>query len=368
MALAREAEAPSAPRFDFVSKLAHFPERVHALRGRDLVGAISTIYLDVNTDICNHACSFCDGYYRELHMAQIPWIRLERLLDEMVDLHVLAVVIAGDRGEPFLHPRIRDLLSRLNETQISYGLYTNGTRIKHDCLELLRGATFLRFSADAATSTTHREMHRYPKGRQDFDRLLSNLERLSAIVPDLGVSFIIDPLNVLEIQAAADLFLSHGARFIEYKPRYLPGYEVDAGWLAAASDTIAGQLQRARRRWSWRVVVNNQVSGLLDAGRLPSLTVRPRTCLTSVLRLVISTHGCYTCTPYRGEPERRVGDVMTQSLREVVSSAARGGSIDRPCSRLCAYHEQNEALLAIDDGRAVVPRYVPPQSRQDRML
>ena len=78
------------------------------------------------------------------------------------------------------------------------------------------------------------------------------------------------------------------------------------------------------------------------------LEVAPRPCRTSLLRLVISTHGCYTCTPFRGENERKVGDILRQSLREVVESGARRALIDKACGRVCAYHEQNEALLALE--------------------
>jgi hypothetical protein len=63
---------------------------------------------------------------------------------------------------------------------------------------------------------------------------------------------------------------------------------------------------------------------------------------------VVSTHGCYSCTPFRGEAERAVGDILTQSLREVVASARRRALLDHPCDRLCAYHRQNDALLALD--------------------
>ena len=98
-------------QFDFVRKLAFFPSRVGAVLDRRLPAALSTVYLDVNTDICNHACTFCDGFYRSLRAAHLPWPRLERLVDEMQEIGVLAIVLAGDRGEPFLHPDFGKLLS-----------------------------------------------------------------------------------------------------------------------------------------------------------------------------------------------------------------------------------------------------------------
>jgi MoaA/NifB/PqqE/SkfB family radical SAM enzyme len=336
-------------RFDFVAKLSRFPDRVQAVLDRRLSDAISTIYLDVNTDICNHACSFCDGYYRALSAAELPWTRLKLLVNEMSELGVMALVIAGDRGEPLLHSRFESFLDELTRTAIRFGIYTNGTHVPDSYVEPLSRAAFLRISVDAARPETHRRMHSYPASRHDFDDVLRNVKRLSG-VSDIGVSFILDAGNLEEIDEAADIFLTQGARFIEYKPKYLPGYGVDAGWLLSEAELIRRKLNRAVQRWGDRVVLNAQIPRLLEGENCPTLVVPPRLCRTSLLRLVISTHGCYTCTPYRGEAERRVGDIMEQSLREVVESAARRALDHRTCSRCCAYHHQNEYLLRLETG------------------
>ena len=106
-------------RFDFVRKLAFLPVGSVRCLDRRLPSALSTVYLDVNTDICNHACTFCDGFYRSLRAAHLPWPRLERLVDEMQEIGVLAIVLAGDRGEPFLHPDFGKLLSKIVRSEHS---------------------------------------------------------------------------------------------------------------------------------------------------------------------------------------------------------------------------------------------------------
>ena len=357
--------AAGMDRFDFVEKLSHFPDRIAAVLDRRLSDAISMIYLDVNTDICNHACTFCDGYYRKLKAAEILWTRLERLIDEMSELGVLALVIAGDRGEPLLHSRFQSLLEKLNSTDVRYGIYTNGTGVKDSYLEPLRRASFVRISVDAAWPETHRRMHGYPASRHDFDEVRRNVELLSSIVADVGVSFILDADNVDEIEEAADVFLSRNARFVEYKPKYLPGYGVEAAWLHSNAAVIREKLGRAIQRWGDRVLLNTQIPRLLNGADCPNLTVMPRYCRASLLRLVISTHGCYTCTPYRGEAERRVGSIMEQSLREVVESAARRALDHRTCSRCCTYHHQNEYLLRLETGSEGMPEGRIPIGEQD---
>jgi MoaA/NifB/PqqE/SkfB family radical SAM enzyme len=356
-------------RFDFVRKLTFFPHKVDAVMRRELRAALAVVYLDLNTDICNHNCPFCDGFYRSLSSAHLPWPRIERLIEEMEELGVLSVVLAGDRGEPLLHPQIDRVLARLAESTIRYGLYTNGVLIKRGIWASLSGAAFVRVSVDAATPATHALMHGYPAARGDFDCVVRNVRRLGDTRGDVGVSFVLTPGNAHEIAAAADCFLQAGARFIEYKPHYLPGYRLDTIWLRSASHHIRSEIDRARQRWGDRVVVNNQIETTL-ACCPQTLGTMPRMCLTSLLRLVISTHGCYACTPYRGEAERRVGNILEQSLDAVVESWARQRLLECVCGRLCAYHEQNEWLLAADRGehRASADGERTPTSPQDYFI
>jgi hypothetical protein len=164
------------------------------------------------------------------------------------------------------------------------------------------------------------------------------------------------------------VLLGAGAHFIEYKPKYLPDYTVDGKWLAKHRRWIAAQIATARGRWRERVVVNNQVDVLLDEAMPPSLARTARPCVTSLLRMVVSTHGCYPCTPYRGEPELRLGDILTQSLREVLANRNARGPAHRRCSRICAYDAQNDFLLAMrDEGIPLPPASGRPRP-QDRFV
>ncbi|MGH3888234.1 MAG: radical SAM protein [Pseudonocardiaceae bacterium] len=341
-----------AARFDFVSKLGFFPEKTAEVLRLDPVGALSVVYLDVNTNICNHSCMFCDGFYRPLQTRSIPTRRLFRLVDEMVEVGVLAVVLAGDRGEPLLHPGLTEVLSRIAEAGIFAGIYTNGTVVPEKLIQAHGLLAWIRISVDAATADTHRIMHGYPKYRDDFSRLMRNLPLFAEMAPDLGVSFILDSENVCEIEQAADVLLGAGAHFIEYKPKYLPDYTPDAAWLAQNAREIKAAIDASRRTWGDRVVVNNQVAALLDGSSPPTLVRDYRQCLTSLLRMVISTHGCYPCTPYRGDRARRFGDILSQTLREVLNSPERLALIDHSCNRICAYDRQNDYLLDLRDGRA----------------
>lgn len=351
-------------RFDFISKLAAFPEKVQSALALDPTTALSVVYLDLNTDICNHNCTFCDGFYRKLKANSIPTARLLRLVEEMEEVGVTAVVIAGDRGEPLLHSGAACLLERLGASPIAVGLYTNGTILGRRVESALANMAWVRVSVDAGTAQTHQRMHNYPSGRRDFDRVIANLSTFRRHVDDLGVSFILDPNNVHEIELGADVLLQAGARFIEYKPKYLPGYSVDAPWLRQHAGKIETAIATAQRRWGKRVVVNPQVEAVLTSGAPAPLTTTSRPCRTSLLRMVISTHGCYTCTPFRGERQRRFGDILTQTLQEVLASPERRSLTEEHCDRLCSYNQQNAYLLELEAGsRSLAPRRVLSHSQ-----
>jgi organic radical activating enzyme len=360
--------AESSPRFDFVTKLAYFPEKVASVLARDPADALSVVYLDLNTDICNHRCHFCDGFYRSLESGSIPTERVLRLVSEMEDVGVSAVVIAGDRGEPLLHPGAEDILLRLADSPIEVGLYTNGTILPHRLHAPLSRVAWVRVSADAGTSTTHHLMHNYPPGRQDFEHLLKNLAVLVKLVGDVGASFILDETNAHEIEVAANTLLPIGLKFLEFKPKYLPDYSVDSDWLRCMGPVLSVAIERARARWGKRIVLNNQVEALIKGDVPPRLTTVPRTCRTSLLRMVISSHGCYSCTPFRGEPARRFGDIQSQSLVEVLSSPERRALVEQKCERLCAYDAQNEFLLGLEEGRVALPRLGRGQHPQDAFI
>lgn len=371
---ASDVPSGGCSRFDFSTKLNRHPDRLQAALKKDGVAALSVVYLDINSDICNHCCGFCDGFYRTLRKRQFPIQRLRKLVDEMAELGVISTVIAGDRGEPLLHPNFPEIMRRLVDNDIAVGVYTNGSTLTKAAIKELSNAHFIRFSADAGSAETHRLMHVYPEKRKDFVELKANVARMSQELEDVGVSFILDPLNVHEIALAADVFLSLGAVFIEIKPKYLPGYALDSAWLNENAETIRRQVAASMQSWGDRVVVNNQLEAMiLDNVPAKPLSVAPRRCLTSMLRLVISTHGCYTCTPYRGEAERKVGDIMTQSLAEIADSAARLAMVEKPCQRRCAYHDQNDYLLGLEErGSGAEPASAPTQGdfgdRQERFL
>lgn len=78
---------------------------------------------------CNFACEGC--HYSRENQAEAVFVDVDRLLarlDEMREMGLRAVSLCGG-GEPFLHPRIADLLEGVRARDLRLGTITNATRI-----------------------------------------------------------------------------------------------------------------------------------------------------------------------------------------------------------------------------------------------
>lgn len=108
------------------------------------------------SDICNLDCKYC--YASPFSNRTIETNRLFDLIDELIDLQVFGVVLAG--GEPFLHPAILDIVSRCVDRGVQTGVLTNGTLLSERVIErlsaMVRGKRFiLQVSLDAIDPATN---------------------------------------------------------------------------------------------------------------------------------------------------------------------------------------------------------------------
>lgn len=346
--------------FDFNRKLAFYPAKVRAALEDQPGPSLSTVFMDLASESCNHDCIFCDGNMYEFEHARFTTERLLELADEMAELGVDSLIFAGEKSEPTVHPGFPTFAQRLLAHGIKLGIYTNGSRPRPEVLESLERFEFVRVSMDAGTASTHRRVHNYAARRDDFATLLEFLSRVSS-APDVavGTSFILLRENAHELALAAALSKQHGADFIELKPVYAERYSFDGEALRALAPVLDEQLRQAHELADagFRVVLNNQIRAFLH-GRIGAdeltTVAEPRPCLTNRLRLVVSPRGCYLCTPHRGRMDKSIGNARTKSLRDIWYSARHQRLMREPCALRCTYHEQNDLLLELRAGRAKV--------------
>jgi len=214
------------------SKAIYHTDKIKALQNGEMI-VPTEIQLDLEA-YCNDNCSFCsyrkeDGYNntmlslidaepgKEYHEerpigkpspdSRMPERFASTIPQQMVEAGIMAVEITGG-GEPTLWPRFDELIENLGQAKREIGLVTNGSKLSESRISLLcKYCTWIRISMDSSNSTIHKSIHRTPNS--DFERRLTNLKKIAAQKrPDLvlGISFIVTPDNIHDVEAAAELY------------------------------------------------------------------------------------------------------------------------------------------------------------------
>ena len=141
---------------------------------------LSAVWIQVTGTLCNLQCTHCINASGPVD----PWLApmaaadVERHVDEAARLGAREVYFTG--GEPFLHPRILELLDYALE-RLPATVLTNGTLITERVADRLAAlATRSRYSLEIRVSLDDpdREANDRVRGRGAFDRALGAIARL----------------------------------------------------------------------------------------------------------------------------------------------------------------------------------------------
>lgn len=212
-------------------KFAHHKKALEAIKKKEAVAPIS-VQIDPEGR-CNHNCTFCS--YRNagweergmefLEQTRIPLSTMERLIDELQKLGVKSIELTGG-GEPTLYPHFDEMMKMLAETYMELGIVTNGSAFNWERIDMINPETirWIRFSMDSTTQETHKKVHGISS-----DQFKTILSRIRYVVKKklewhrdfrLGISFIIVPENIHEIDEAAKFYRSLGVDNIRYSFTY----------------------------------------------------------------------------------------------------------------------------------------------------
>ena len=142
------------------------------------------------TDICNLKCEWCTDKELRKNGAVMDMDVVSRLFREFWR-HGTGVTLEGG-GEPTMHPEFHRVARIGQSNSLDMGLITNGTVDISESISKMRWA---RISLDSST----REEYKREKGVDCFDRVLTNLEKMSAARdPEqtfLGVGYVLTTRN-----------------------------------------------------------------------------------------------------------------------------------------------------------------------------
>ena len=310
---------------------------------------------------CNHDCPFCiyrfnrgsndpdmNALFNESNILSME--KMEEIFDDCVELGVKAVEITGG-GEPSLHPKFPEILQMLNERGLQIGLVTNGAwRDKHfdKIIEGLKQATWVRFSLDAATSETHIITHASRKG--DFKKATDAIVGLVAHqTVDVGISFIVQKNNYMEICAASDLAEMLGVKYIRFGGVVFEGEKIDHIEL--------GKIEHGNATNAIRMMQNKGHVPIINAfdtrANVDFERYKPGdTCYYSHLATVIGADAkVYVCCVWKYRPDGLIADLNGLRFKDVWLDNGLGGfyegfDISEKCTR-CFLKDKNDHLHSL---------------------
>ena len=310
---------------------------------------------------CNDNCSFCttrkDNGYNNSMLELLKTDKKEKPLNEfrpigipseksrlsldmaeslprmMKDAQIPAIELTGG-GEPTLWPAFDSLIDNLVKNDIEIGLVTNGSNISDYRAKLLaKHCTWIRFSMDASNQTLHRQIHRTSNNR--FDQRIHNIQKILRLKHDklvVGISFVITPVNILDIEESCKFYKNLGVDHIRFTWMY--DKTGTAGLTAEDIDSTKELLLQYKKKYE------DEVFGVLYDDARINLYSKPNddfsTCYMQRFVWAIAADGkVYPCCIMKYNEKFAIGDINKQSLKEILHDKYSHDKMDNLNPKSC---------------------------------
>lgn len=309
---------------------------------------------------CNNKCNFCmhRNYYDA--KAIMDFELYKRIVDELKELDIKGIIFSSS-GEPLTNPEIIDFITYTKENDIDVALVTNGTALKKDKLikSIIKNATWIRISLDAGTVETRAKIHGV--SLKDFDNVIDSLHMLALEKRrinsscNIGAQIVVTEENWAEVYNAAGIVKSTGIDYFQIKPVvYHPKDEKSQlsrmFWNTAM--ILIGATKEIYEDNNFNVFVKyDQFNAIMTPDYEKSAYSK---CRANFFPIIEATGKVYHCSQTRGLPEFELGDLRTQSFKEIWESKRRKNIIENidvsKCQPICRCHWMNKMLKAIEMG------------------
>lgn len=215
--LASSNQQESPPQEVGLEKLYLHPRKLAALLSLagDEVDQTYPICVELSlTNRCNLKCVWCsDGDLRQRQGVQstLDEATLSRLFDDLKAGGTAGVVLEGG-GEPTLHPGFDRVVERLREVGLAVGLITNG--LNDLSPDTLKAMEWIRVSLDASAS----EEFQACKGRDGFERVLSNVYNFASHCPTVGIGYVVTNRNIYDMESLVLRLRRYGVSYLQCRP------------------------------------------------------------------------------------------------------------------------------------------------------
>ena len=254
-----------------------------AMSGKQALSGPISLEIDL-TNNCNQHCAGCwvhsfmmkdKRLKREKRRATLDFETVADLVRSAKRMGTKQIQLSG-AGDPFMHPRIMDVLELIKNEGFTLNVITNFTLVDHDRARQIvdLGVDSITVSFWAGTPETYVKTH--PTAREDtFRRIVEVVSHLTwyrrqtgANRPRVKIYNVISSLNAHEIDDMISVAKEMGADLIEFTPiDIIPGYTEELALSKEDSQQIMDTLMNARHREDYLQRTAEEVT----EGRLPGL-------------------------------------------------------------------------------------------------
>lgn len=294
-------------------KILKHPEALDSLMRGEITAPI-TVEVDP-TNACNYNCIWC--MYEEFNSAYPETLSEEFLLSLVNDLSrmgVKSLVVTGG-GEPLVNKATPLMIKEARAKGLEIALVTNGELMSGETLKIVAdNCEWVRISLDAATADTYHRCHGVAN-RNAFQSTINNVRELVRYNKDsgsqitVGLGFLIHPYNYDEIYQACKLAKDVGADYIQLRPVFLEGFDLDERVVRHCVSQIQHAMEDLQ---SPEFVVQSSMERFKPRER------EYDTCVAcKVVGVVAADMQMYICCQLKGDRRFRTGDLTMASFEEI---------------------------------------------------
>ena len=300
---------------------------------------------------CNHRCPNCQSKYsigstKAKQVARAGEFLDMRLLEGIWDRPPLGIVISGHTGEPLMHPEIGSLFELLLRKSIPGALVTNGTRLTPDIAQVaIQACRGIRISLDAYDAVSYKKIHgvnpdEWERAKASIVLLIEKRRQLGLSPKEclIGVGYLTNKKNKLNMEMATKIVSSLGADYIHFRPYHYSETSI--------ADVITKKC-KCYENENFSIWGSDQKYDIIGSSRNYHI------CHGAHMFNVIDARGdIYICCHHVLVPEAKFASLKNISWSDWVNSQERREKIKsfviRPdnCIPLCRVNAINEVLEA----------------------
>lgn len=253
---------------------------------------------------CNLRCTMCGWEIWKDNSGFMEDDVFERVIAEGKACGIKTMHILAGQGEPFLHPRVFEMLERAVAEGFQVGIVTNGTPFTPDKIARLAkvGLAYLQFSFAGWDAESYESVYVGSK----FERTLANLKAIHKALKGTSTRFAVKAVALGEWQDN-----------LRKTKAFLATHGVTDVWTVPANN-FGGSVQcgtRSERHGIW---------SLKDIDHH-----RPMPCRLFLKAVGVFCDGTVTaCGCYDSNAQLKIGNIMEQGLGDIRRGAAYGGILE----------------------------------------